>query len=425
MKFQSTFVGKTAVYAVANFAVGGLPLLLLPVLTRHLSTEDYGAVAMFSVVTSFLFVVVGANAHGAIMVRFFDQKFDMPSYVTSVLAILLMSILIAVFGMMFLSRPLQSLTALPIKWLVIAVAVASCQFITQILLTLWQSSGKAVAYGTLRLSHALLDGLLSVLLVVGLLGTWEGRLTGLVAAWAAVTLFAVYKLRREGWIIKTFDRKSVADALRYGVPLVPHAVGGLMLGMADRLLVTNVMDLGSTGIYLAAVQIGMALGIAADAVNRAFAPWLMKKLPMASNSEAISIVRYTYLYFVVIIALAVFLSCISPYFIPILLGPEFLGAQHIVLFMFLGNAFMGMYYMVTNYVFFSRRTELLSMVTIVTGCVTIFLNFVLIKNFGLFGAAVSFMIGQGMLFLSTWCLAQYCHKMPWLDAFFAKSANTP
>lgn len=423
MKFQRTLLSNAAIYALANFSVAGVPLLLLPILTRYLSADDYGKVGMFTVVTSFLFVFVGFNTHGAVMVRFFDSKYALPRYVSSVFLILLSSLLVALILIAAFPEPLQSLTTLPLCWLLMAIGVAGCQFIAQLLLTLWQCSDRAFSYGALRLSHAITDSLLSIFLVVGLMASWEGRLSGLALAWGVVGIFALAKLYRLGWVGKAIDTGYAADALRYGVPLIPHAVGGLMLGMADRLLVTKIMDIGSAGIYFAAVQIGLMLGILADATNRAFAPWLMKKLNHASDEEKYSIVSYTYLYFFIILFTAFIFSVMAEYFIPFFLGSEFIKVSNITLFMFLGNAFTGMYYMVTNYIFFTSRTGLLSLSTITTGVMSFLMSIVLIKNYGLTGAAVSFMIGQIMLFFMTWIIAQYCYKMPWIAFLYKRHRN--
>lgn len=413
MKFQRSLLSNAAIYALANFSVAGVPLILLPILTRYLSADDYGKVGMFTVVSSFLFVIVGFNTHGAVMVRFFDSKFALSKYVSSVFLILLSSVFVTSALIAVFPAPLLSLTTLPVSWLIIAVGLAGCQFLVQLLLTLWQCSDRALSYGVLRLSHAITDSVLSIFLVVGLMASWEGRLSGLAIAWSVIAIFAFIKLRKEGWVSNVVDKKYIADALRYGLPLMPHAVGGLILSMADRLLVTKIMDIGSTGIYFAAVQIGLILGILADASNRAFAPWLMKKLTNASLEEKSTIVYYTYLYFLIIIFVAIILSITIEFFIPFLLGPGFIEVSEITFFMFLGNAFTGMYYMVTNYVFFSTRTGLLSLSTISTGIVSFLISIFLIQNYGLLGAAISFMIGQILLFLTTWALAQYCYRMPW------------
>lgn len=416
MKLRSKFAGDAAIYTISNFAVAGVPFLLLPVLTRLLSPADYGLIAMFTMVVSFFVVAAGLNTHGAVMVRYFEaEKFSIPRYVSTVLSILLIATaVLAVFVWIFSSQ-IQSITALPLSWLMVAVGVAALQFLVQTLLTLWQASKQPLKFGALRLNHAMMDGLISILLVVVLLLSWQGRLFGIAIAWTITALIALYWLRREGWLTRKLSMSYAKDALRYGVPLVPHAIGGLLLATADRFMVTNFLDVASTGIYLVAIQIGLVLGISADAFNKAFAPWLMENLHHADQAKKRKIVRHTYIYFLVIIALAILGSISAPQLLGILVGPNYQSASPIIGYIMLGNAFTGMYYMVTNYIFFARRTELLSILTISTGVITTVLNWQLIQINGIVGAAQAFMIGQTLLFFGAWALSQTCYRMPWFD----------
>jgi Polysaccharide biosynthesis protein len=52
--FRSVFL-----FAITNVLAAGLPLLLLPLLTRMLTPEDYGLVAMYSVVLTALGALTG------------------------------------------------------------------------------------------------------------------------------------------------------------------------------------------------------------------------------------------------------------------------------------------------------------------------------------------------------------------------------
>lgn len=416
MKLRAKFAGDAAIYTISNFAVAGVPFLLLPVLTRILSPEDYGLIAMFTMVVSFFVVAAGLNIHGAVMVRYFEpKKFSMPCYVSTTLCILIITtVLLAIFVWIF-SRQIQLITALPLKWLMLAVIVAAFQFLVQTLLTLWQASKQPLKFGALRLNHALMDGLVSILLVVVMLYSWQGRLFGIALAWTVTALIALYWLRREHWLTRNLSMAYAKDALRYGIPLLPHAIGGLLLATADRFMVTNFLDVASTGIYLVAIQIGLILGIAADAFNKAFAPWLMESLHNADLAKKRKIVRHTYLYFIVIIFLALTGSVCAPQLLGILVGPKYQSASPIIGYIMLGNAFTGMYYMVTNYIFFARRTELLSVLTISVGVITTLFNWQLIQINGITGAAQAFMIGQALLFLGAWALSQICYRMPWFD----------
>jgi O-antigen/teichoic acid export membrane protein len=417
MKLRSKLAGDAAIYTFSNFAVAGVPFLLMPILTRTLSPEAYGSVAMFSVVVSLLAVCVGLNVHGAVMVRFFDRgAFCMADYVTSCLLILAASTAVVGIGVFLFADLIERATALPLPWLLVAALVAAFQFVVQTQLVLWQASKQPRKYGILRVGQAGSDGLVSVVLVVVLALSWEGRLAGMAVAWGLAAAAALWLMAREGWVARAPSVACARDALRYGVPLLPHALGALLLGMADRFLVTNLMDVGSTGVYVVAVQIGMVLGIAADAFNRAFAPWLMETLQQASQERKLQIVQYTYFYFGAILTGAAVGTVLAPYLLGVLVGPRYQAVAPIVGYILFGNAFMGMYYMVTNYVFIARRTELLSGLSLVVGAATTALNWYLITHRGITGAAQAFMVGQALLFIGTWLVANHCYQMPWLHA---------
>jgi O-antigen/teichoic acid export membrane protein len=410
--------GHAAIYTLSNIAVAGVPFLLLPVLTRVLDPAAYGVVAMFSLVVAFMSVGVGLNVHGAITIRYFDRSsFDIPKYASTALVILAVSTCLMLALVFITGTRIAEITSIPKQWLYAAVLVAFLQFLVQIVLALWQASKKPIKYGALRFTHAFLDAIGSIVLVLVLALSWQGRLSGMLVAWSCAAIIAVYFLVREGWFARSIDPTYGKDALNYGVPLVPHAVGGLLLGMADRLMVNNILDVSSTGIYVVSVQLGLILGMLADSFNKAFAPWLMEKLSDVDYESQKKIVIFTYIYFFAIIALAAFGAFVAPYVLPYIVGPQFQTAGPLLIFILLGNAFIGMYYMVTNYIFYSRRTGLLSALTISVGVMTVALSYFLINAYGIKGAAIGFLVGQASLFFGAWILSNYCVPMPWFKIF--------
>lgn len=415
--------GHAVIYTLSNFAVAGIPFLLLPLLTRVLDPAAYGVIAMFTLVVSFISIGVGVNVHGAITIRYFERSsIDIKKYVSTALVILVVSTVLILVLMSIAGPKLSVVTSIPRQWLYAAVVVAFLQFLVQVLLALWQASKKPIKYGLLRVTHAFLDAIGSIVLVLVLALSWQGRLSGMFGAWLFAAIIAVYFLVREGWLAWSIDPTYAKDALNYGVPLVPHAVGGLLLGMADRFMVNNILDVSSTGIYVVAVQLGLILGILADSFNKAFAPWLMEKLSDISYESKKKIVIFTYIYFFVVIALAAFGAIVAPYVLPYIVGPQFQTAGTLLAFILLGNAFIGMYYMVTNYIFYSRRTGLLSALTISVGVITLALSWFLINAYGIKGAAIGFLVGQVSLFFGAWILSNYCVPMPWFKVFLPTRA---
>jgi O-antigen/teichoic acid export membrane protein len=414
MKTRTRFASNAVIYTISNFAVAGVPFLLMPLLTRALSPEAYGAVAMFTVVVSFFVAGVGLNLHGAVMVRYFNREnFSITIYVSSVMLILIFTSSVLAAAIFAAYSDLEQLTGLPHTWLQVALIVAVCQSIVQFLLTLWQSAQRPASFAAFRLCHASMDGLLSVLLVVTFALSWEGRLFGITAASTVAALVALWILFRSGWLSNSVSKIYIVDALRYGVPLVPHAIAGLLLALVDRFLVTNLLDLKATGIYMVGVQVGLVLQIAADAFNKAYAPWLMENLKHPDLARDSRIVKFTYGYFAFIFIVALGAGLFSEVIIVIIAGEQYKSAAEVVKYTLVGNAFVGMYYMVTNYIFYSRRTEMLSLLTMTIGSFTVVMSWYLIQESGIVGAAQAFMAGQILMFFCTWLLANHCHPMPW------------
>jgi O-antigen/teichoic acid export membrane protein len=148
----------------------------------------------------------------------------------------------------------------------------------------------------------------------------------------------------------------------------------------------------------------------------------MAKLSNINDASKRNIVTFTYIYFFSIFILAILGSYIIDNILPYILGPQFQAAGPLMVYIFLGNAFIGMYYMVTNYIFYSGKTGLLSILTITIGGMTVGLSWFLINIYGIVGAAIGFMIGQASLFIGAWVLSNYCVPMPWLK-FLQYSRN--
>jgi O-antigen/teichoic acid export membrane protein len=354
------------------------------------------------------------NVNGAIGVRYFLQKeIDFPRYVATCLVILTLSTLMVLAMVGALLPWLESVTGLPARWLLVAVLVSAAQALTQMQLAIWQSARRPWAYGALRLGQSIMDGLISLTLVLALGLAWEGRVAGIASATGLIGVLSLVLLLRHRWVRFPASWAYARNALQFGVPLVPHVIGGMLLVMVDRLMISNIMGVASTGIYMVALQIGMVLGLATDSFNRAYAPWLLETLREHQPRRDAAIVRYTYGYFIVVGLIAVLLGIFAPSILNVLVGEKFRAAAPIVLYITLGYAFGGMYYMVTNYVFFAGRTASLAVITMTCGVCNAALTYWLLHRNGVIGAAQAFMIAQALMFLGAWWLAHRSRPMPW------------
>jgi len=412
--FNTSLFRSAGIYTLTQAINSAIPFLLMPILTRYLTPTDYGIVAMFGVLLSFVAPFTGLSIQGAIARQYYDRdEVDMPCYVTNCLLILLSSTVIVGVIFYLLAEPISRLSSFPMQWLWAVIIVSAAQFMNQVNLTLWQVQVKPIPYGIYQITQTIVNLGFTLWFVVGLGMNWQGRVQAQVIAFGAFAIFSLFLLFRNGWIRLQVNKNYIKNALYFGVPLIPHALSGTINTMVDRIMITSMVSVAYTGLYSVGFQIGMIIGILEDSFNRAYVPWLYERLKRDQYSEKIMIVKLTYVYFVGIICLALALGTIAPWFLSFFVGPQFAGSGQFVLWIALGFAFDGMYKMVVNYIFYAEKTYILAWVTFTTAAISIGVNYFFIKLFGAVGAAYTYSIMGFVTFLAVWILSNRVYPMPW------------
>lgn len=405
---------SAGIYTLTSILNGAIPFLLLPILTRFLTPKDYGLVSMFGVLVSFISPFVGLNINGAISRIYFEKEtVNIKIYISNCLNILICSTLVVSILFYFMSTLISEITSIPVKMLWIVVIISFTQFVTNIVLTLWQVQTKPIQYGMFQISQTSLNLFFSVLFIVVYGMGWKGSIYAQIITYIFFTVVGIRILIKNDWLKFTINFNYIKHALKFGIPLVPHALGGVILTMTDRIFITNMVGVDATGIYTVGYQIGMIINILATSFNQAYIPWLFAKLKENNFLSKIKIVKLTYSYFIAIIFMSLLLSFISPHFLKLIIGKEFSQSSSYIIWIALGYAFKGMYLMVTNYIFYAQKTSYLAGVTIFSSILNIFLNYFFIKSFGSIGAAQATTVVYLVMFMLTWLVSSKVYKMPW------------
>lgn len=414
MGIRTPLARNSAVYALSNVLSRAIPFLLLPVLTRFLTPEDVGTAAMYTLAVSLLAPVIGMSTESAVGRQYVERdRIDFPNYVANCIYIAVVTAAGALVLLVPLADQVGALLSLPGSWVWTVAVVALARFLSNLVLVIWQMMQRPKSYGIFFNSQTALALGLSVYLIVGRGYGWEGRALGEVVSVVAAAFVAVLVLVRGRWIRHGLDRDHLRHALSYGGGLLLHAYGGLMIIATDRLFITKMLGLTETGLYTTGVQIGMIIGVLEHSFNQAWAPWLFTVLKRGDLRDRVRIKRFTYLYNVVILLLAVGLGLIAPWFLGFFVGAEFQQASQFVLWLALGHAFSGMYKMVVNQIFYANKTHWLAWITFATGLANVALNFILIRVNGAVGAAQATALAFLFSYLMTAHLSRRVSREIW------------
>lgn len=420
MKGKSNLIKGAGLYILTSILNASIPLVLLPILTRYLSPSAYGEVALFTIWVSIASSLCGLTVHGAANRKYFDFKNsskEMGEYIFSCIIILCCSSLILLLIVYLFSGFLSYTFQFPRQWLLLGILVAAATFFIQIRLGQWRVREKPINFGIFQISQSIVNMSMSIVLVVPLALGAAGRIGGYAASIVLFAIISVLLLKRNGLLVCSWRLDFIKDALRFGVPLVPHTVGTFLLLSIDRAVISSLLGVDNAGIYMVAAQIASVSALILDAINKAFSPWVYRNLSSLNNERARHMVVATY-YLYGMIAVGVALGfLIGDDLLIMIAGEEFHEAANIVGWIILGQGFRGCYIFLTSYIFYQRRTGLISLVTLVFGIFNVFLLFAFINVFGLVGAAYALCVSMFLQWLVVWRLANNLIPMPWFSAF--------
>ena len=379
---------------------------------------QYGEVAMFQTFLTALVALTGLSLQGAAGRKYYDVTTDdreLALYIGACLQILCaMTAVVALI--MFLSRDALSLwLGIRTQWFAWSILAAASTFVVQLRMSQWLVRRKSSRYGAMQVAQSLANMGLSLILVVYFRRGADGRILAMVAVPIVMGVLALVLLQRDRLLTVAWRPALIREASSYGLPLLPHVLGLMALSTVDRVVVNRELGLAQAGVYMVAVQLAMGLALVFDAVNSSYVPWLFERLARDLTREKREIVRWTYYYFSLALLAAGFAFLIGPSAVRLLVGERYAAAGTAIGWLALGQAFSGMYLTVTNYIFFSKRTGMLSLVTIVSSAMLLLILPPLTHRFGLSGASIAFAAGMLARFLLTWWVAQIRHPMPWFD----------
>lgn len=380
-------------YLTSNIFVKGMSVISTPIFTRLMSKDEYGQFSNFTSWESIITVLVTLNLISSIARAKYDFDKKMSEYLSSIL-IFSNIVTLAVYFLVEINQSffedLFSMDILYIRMLFVYLLFAPAFSYLQIKHRVYRKYKFFVAFSV---SSAIIRTVVSVLLVLLLENKLMGRICGYLIP---ITLFNLIL-----WIVVVLEGKKVSwTCIKYAcvisIPLIPHALSGIVLGSSDRIMITNYCGSEDTALYSLAYNISMFANLLWTSMNQAWAPWLYDNMH-AKNEKAI--IRNSKLYLGVFTVLILGVLLITPEMILILGGKQYYAARYVMPPVIAGCAFQFIYGMYVNIEIFEKKTFTISIGTMAAAALNLFLNWVFIPRYGYLAAAYTTMVGYFALLL--------------------------
>lgn len=409
-----------SIYTLTTILNNGISFILIPIFTSHLSPSEYGILGIFTILVTLFNSLISLSSSGAIQSEYYQvNKKDLSVIIFN--AFLLNFILFIVFltSTYLFKDSLRSFSSIDINILLLIPIIAFLNIVPQILLILFQSEEKPIHYGILSITQAAFNLALTILLIVVYKMHWTGRVYSLLIAAILFSLLGIIIIYKKGYLKFKINYKYIKLILLFGLPLIPHAIGGIIIESSDRFFIKNLVSTNELGIYNTGYQIALIISVVDGAFTQAFVPFLFSNLKIDTTNSLSKIVKISYGYIIILFVSVIILSSLSPLIFKLFVGKNFQFGIKYVFWISMGCFSLGIYKVFAGYLFYYKKTIYLTYLSLINITLNIILNFILIKHFGALGAAYATFISYIVLSISTAYFANKVKKMPWLN-FYTK-----
>ncbi|MEA1896865.1 MAG: oligosaccharide flippase family protein [Bacteroidota bacterium] len=392
-------IKSTIIYSLGGISIKLIGLILLPIYTDYLTTEQYGMWAILEVTAQILATTIGLRLSTS-MIRFYSseketdrkKKIIFTAFGASLLSILIFNLLthpfVGSFSVLFFNtNEFEQYFTFLILW-------SSFEILNRLVLDLIRIKERPGLYITVTVTKFTVILLLNIFFIVVLNMGIGGIILGQLIGSALLILITTPFLLRE--MILAIDFGLFSKLFRYGFPLVFSGISVFVFSLGDRYLVKLFLGYHEVGIYSLSYKISNVVKLVlVQAFQLGFLPIAFNIYDKPNAKRFFSKIFTYYAFAIFWFGLAV--SVFAREFIIIFASSrDYYEAYLFVPWITLAICFYGLQNFYVIGMHYAKRTKVIAVITLVAASFNIVLNVLLIPRIGLYGAVIS-AIGTSLL----------------------------
>lgn len=406
------------VYLSFSLLNRAIPFLLLPLLTRYIDPSGYGVVSVITVVASIAMPIIGMCSNSVLYQRYFKlDPMDRSYFINDSYKIIVMTSIVLSLVAITCAPFIESYLKITLGWFEVAIICAAAGMVSALTTSLFQIKKEAVSYGFFQTAAMLTNVGLTLLFVVLMDLSWQGRIWAMLISSLLVALLALYLNLRGGLIDISRMRHSpqMSTIFRLGGALIPSTIAGWAMSMSDRVFLTSMTTLDLVGIYSVGVMIGQITDVFLNSIGQAYLPYLFQHGYSSDFQTRFRIVQVIYIVTAVSLATALIVSLMAPMVINLMVNSRYQSATMVVGWISLSYAFIAIGSAFHGLILAVEKNMVTIYVSALTLAVNLIGNYLLIGRFGMVGAAMGNALSS-FTFMSLLFLASLRYnRMPWFD----------
>jgi O-antigen/teichoic acid export membrane protein len=403
------------VYTVSNVLNKTIGLILIPIYARFLTVSDYGILSIITPFIATILVLFSFGLRSSYTRFYFDQNEDPyhrqllgnTLFTSFVIGTVFFAFLLF-FGKAFLESLFPGIPFVPFFRLALLTAYFSMFY--EILLNVYRTRRQSISFGILSVVRFTLVIVLTIILVVPYRMGALGKVLGEFYITAAFFVICLVLLLREARF--RLDFTLIRNLLRYALPIVPHMLSAIIIRLAAQLIINKTDGLDATAVYNMGFLIGSIISLLAISINQSWGPAFMKMATQEEDNARNVFAQLTTYYVLLVFVLSFVLIVFNHHIVLLLANEKYIGSAAVVPVIILSFGLNAIYFVLSNSIMVNKKqVRLLPLLTISSALINIAANIILIRQYGIMGAAYAHLITNFYMVVLGYFVAQKAFHM--------------
>lgn len=410
----------TLIYTLSDGFCKALSFVMLPLVSYYLIPSQLGIAANFEVLLSIIMLLAGQAIVNSLPYFYYNRSKNEVRNIVSSLIYIIIFFNIVFFGLVLIfTNSIYSYLHIGLALQLLTILTCISQLLCNINFILYRLENKPFLFAKLQIVQSIIYILLILLLVVEWRMGAVGKILCSVLTFSLMALLHIYLMARRKLIIFSVNKVIIKELLKFGIPLLPHALSFWIKSGMDKILLTAFCGLTVNGLYSMALSFGGIYTIFNNAFSNAYIPYLQSRInkmtPEKANSEKIEFVKLTYCIGLLFCALSLMIVIICKLLINYVLDPKYLPSFQFIPWIIFSLTIYSFYGLVIQYPYTVKKTFGLGIITFGSSLVQLFFSYILLYSFGSNGIKYSLIIGSLFTMFGVWWYSNKVYPLPWFS----------
>lgn len=394
-KKYNALIKNIGLFTIGNFGSKLISFFMIPLYTAILTTTDYGTVDLIQSTAQLLMPILLLSIQDATLRFGMDSEYKKEDVLSTTINIILKGTLILFIGILVIN--LTGIIKLSIEYWIFLFFTFVLGSVNNCFNLYLKAKNKASIIAVGGILCTFVTCLCNILfLVVFKLGINGYMISNMIGVFLQLIYQFIYGKLYKDFHIKKYNNIS-KQMIKYSTPLISNSIAWWVNNASDRYILTWIAGVATNGIYAVSYKIPNML---TTFQNIFYNAWSISAISEFDEEDADGFIGNNYMLysFISMIGCSVFLLFNIP-IASILYSDNYFEAWKCVPFLLIGTVFNGIAQLEGALFSATKKTKEVAKTTVIGAILNIIGNVILIPIIGAIGAALSTMIGYGLMWI--------------------------